>query len=292
MPRRGRPSIALTDRLRVSVWSHLVLLASGLNEIQELEAHFASEPGLRLSSGLWSRYMLGRVIPQGALEASRSTTLVHRVEKFLPGTAGIFFSPVWSLIEWDPKVDFEMIRLGYISLGKGVAPLFLDDTYPDYGEDVRRHVDFWSRRRTVETSLTVFNKLDAWDRLTACLLESRMSYAAQDPNSFAFWQLLAGKTLAVLQEKPEFQGKQLRSALLTMEFMVLLSLSASTRHSDCLTTKFEYQRTEWINNWETRVRIHFKHLPNRSRAEFINMIEKVKRLDWIPSEWHSGTKSS
>lgn len=291
VPKRGRPAIALSDRLRVSVWSHLVLLASGLTEIQELEALSVSVSGLRLSSGLWSRYMRGKVIPQGALDDQRNTTLVHRMDNFLPGTADIFFSPIWSLIAWNPKVDLEEMKRGYCWLRKDIFEHFVDEAYLDCGKGAPGYGYFWYRYSPFEDRLRLVNRFDVWDALAACLLEARMCYAAQDQFHFAAWQIFAGKTIVVLQERPEFKEKHLHSVFLTMEWMCLLTLLTNLHKTNWVRDELNDRRIDWERSWNSRCKKHLRNLSRKSQIAFIAMINEVRRMDGVPRALRTGSLS-
>jgi hypothetical protein len=122
---RGRPRTPIVNRLRVSLWSQLVFLASGFDEVQELEALFDKTPRLKLASGLWSRYMRGEVLPQGASDFLEKRNLIHRVAKLFPEPFEVFYAPFWNFLVWDPFVDLDLMKACYLTLDDGINVWFV-----------------------------------------------------------------------------------------------------------------------------------------------------------------------
>lgn len=273
---RGRPKTRIVDRLRGSFWSHSVLLESGLTEVQELEAVFGKTPGLKLASGLWSRYMRGEVLPQGTLLPAARNTLVHRVAKFFPRTSDTFYAPFWDFLEWDSIVNFDLVKSTYLKLNEDIHVQFVARIEVDGERVPTANGKFWYLPKSVEARRRVVAALGDWDSLTVCLLEARMSYAAQNFESFADSQLLACKTIARLQKVQKLQAKRLQGVLLTMEALCLDALVINVVKPTPL-NQTQYQTRErcrdWMKNWNRRCNAHAESLSSKSRLAFVRTLQ-------------------
>lgn len=275
---RGRPSICLSDRLRVAFWSNSVLQASGLTEIRELEWLLNEQNGLGISSGLWSRYMRGKVLPQGSLGEGRRKAMVFRVEEIFPGTAELFYFPIWRFLEWNSQVDFEHVRDGYLWLDRKVAARFVSSDYV-YPSSVKRPLSgFWHIKIKPDDRLTLLSELDLWDRLLLCLLESRMSYAAQNIAPFVHNQLLAAMTLAELASKEEFHTKRLRSTFLAMEGLCLIPLMLNVEAAEDVRSTVDQQYRDYLENWRLRFGGHLRTLSENSILGLLDWINEGQQV--------------
>lgn len=275
--RRGRPKTFIVDRLRVSLWAHSVLLASGLKEVQELEALFDKTPRLKLAKGLWSRYMRGEVLPQGSMDPDVETTLVDRVDAVFPRTADVFYAPFWSLLVWNPVADLDFLKELYLTLQDEVNVLFVARDELD-GERKPTELDpFWYRHRSIETRRKLVGTLDVWEKLLVCLLEAKMSYLAQNVESFTDSQILACKVVQHLQEVPELQAKRLQGVLLIMEALCLdtlvMTIAAHTPLNDA-----QHRARVWLQDtvklWNLKRHAHAESLSSKSRLAFVQTLEK------------------
>jgi len=275
--RRGRPKTFIVDRLRVSLWSHSVLLASGLKEVQELEALFDKTPRLRLAKGLWSRYMRGEVLPQGSLAPDGPDTLVERVGKLFPRTIGVFYAPFWELLVWNPVTDLESYKALYLTLQDEVNVQFVARDELDGERAPTKYDQFWYRQRSIDARRKLLATLGDWDKLLVCLLEAKMSYFAQNVESFTDSQMMACKVIEHLQKAPELQAKRVQGVLLTMEALCLDTLVINiAAHTPLNDTQYHarVRLRDMVKLWNLKRHAHADGLSSKSRLAFVQTLEK------------------
>jgi hypothetical protein len=274
---RGRPRTPIVNRLRVSLWSQLVFLASGFDEVQELEALFDKTPRLKLASGLWSRYMRGEVLPQGASDFLEKRNLIHRVAKLFPEPFEVFYAPFWNFLVWDPFVDLDLMKACYLTLDDGINVWFVARDEIDGERKATRYGQFWYHKRAIDARRKIVANVNAWDGLLICLLEAKMSFGAQDVEAFADSQMLACKTIEKLREVPEYQTKRLQGVFLTMEALCLDTLVRNLAAHTPL-SKNQAQIRERVREmkklWNTKCYEHAECLSKSSRQAFVQTLEK------------------
>lgn len=269
---RGRPQTPLVDRLRVSFWSHSVLLASGLRRVQELEALLGKKHKLVLASGLWSRYMRGEVVPQGALTGA-TNSLVMRIGKVFPETSGAFYTPLWELLTWTSVLDFNSLRSIYLSMDERVHIHFVARANAAGERVASKTSQFWHLKKSIAARRDVIDSLGVWDRLIACLLEARMSYAAQNIDAFTDCQLMASQILEDLTRTPEFGAKRLQGVLLAMQALCLDALFITIVESAIKEEARDRCRTA-MNRWKERCGSHIQSLSKNSQIAFIHALQR------------------
>lgn len=276
-PRRGRPKTLIIDRLRVSLWAHSVLLASGFKEVQELEALFDKTPRLKLAKGLWSRYMRGEVLPQGSLVFDGPDTLVDRVGTLFPRTLGVFNAPFWELLVWTPVTDLESFKAFYLTLSDEVNIQFVARDDLDGERAPTKYDQFWYRQRSIDARRRLVATLGDWDKLLLCLLEAKMSYFAQNVDSFTDSQMMACKVIEHLQKAPELQAKRVQGVLLTMEALCLdtlvINIAAHAPMSD-VQYHARVRLQDMLKRWNLKCHEHAKGLSSKSRLAFVQTLEK------------------
>ena len=199
--------------------------AAGADQAAQMEKQFLRQkPVVRLSSGLWPRYLRGDVLPQGSLEGHRSS-LVARLDKIYPGTESIFNHPVWELLDFDRLLGPRDLKRHYLTLGGDIydeltlLPPGVEE-FVDYEK-----LSFWRERN--ESRNEVWRYLSDLDGIAVCLIEARLDYLAQDLGGFFQAMLGAGHEFIRLGKSPVFQDDKSRAALLLMELM-------AQRYASCL----------------------------------------------------------
>lgn len=247
-----------------------MLAASKLDTIESLERRLASSPvRLRLSKGLWPRYMRGEVMPQGAKTPSRSS-LIARVDTLYPGTGAIFYSPLWDLMDFDrllgPK---ELVRM-YLQLDEWIWTKFVAHKNT---HDLARIAlaPYWHRPLSVSTRTVLLERLHGMDGLSACMIEARMGYLRQDIRGF-FDCLRAGSSvMKQLASTTPFAYKRMRSALLLLEGLWLLYMGANVMSPPHYldTPEFDYSKAlEWAREWSGKADHHARTLDTSSLKVF------------------------
>ena len=134
---------------------------------------------------------------------------------------------------------------------------------------------FWHLKKSLAARREVIDSLRIWDRLIACLLEARMSYAAQNVDAFVECQLMAGQILESLTKAPQFGAKRLQGVLLAMEALCLDALFTSIVDSSTATdVKVRDRCTVAMNRWKERCGSHIESLSRNSQAAFIRALHQ------------------
>lgn len=177
---RGRPSTPLLLRMRVVIWGHFTMAAAGVSTAQEFESALSGMPGrLRLSGGLWGRYLRGDVLPQGST-AREGQSLVLRIDRALPGTAATFYHPVWELLDFKKLLGPDQLRELYLQMGREVWEGMVD-LRPGDRPVLRSDVfHFWRRRKLEHGHSQKIRSMSMLDGIASSLIEARMAYFAQD----------------------------------------------------------------------------------------------------------------
>lgn len=193
------------------------MAASGALVAQEFERALARMPGnVRLSSGLWTRYLRGDVLPQGSSEKG-GPSLVTRIDRAFPGTAGTFYHPVWELLDFPRLLGPDDLRKLYLSMGEEVWRGMVD---LESGTDSILSTEFfhfWRCRRLSDEQAVKIRSMQTLDGLAAGLIEARMAYLRQDRIDFfnamtvAYGHVVQAKKASIL-----FESKRMQSVLLIM----------------------------------------------------------------------------
>lgn len=249
---RGRPKTKPIGRFQVIVWSLDALHRSGLKTADEFEQMLLEHFGQSvLTKGQWSRHMRGDVAPQGA-KAGKGSSLIACVEQLFTGTSGTYYHPVWRLLDFDvllspeelQKISFEMDELD-----RGLFHFEQDDcdegTSPEQLRFWRSSSD-WSGPERVKQLLN-------WRGLSGIavgLIETRMSYLAQNPEDFIFYMRYVANCLRTCPKyEPFWVGSKGRSMLLTMEGMCVLHAAQMLAHLPADHAHLKAQLAEWYESW-------------------------------------------
>lgn len=266
-----------------------MLLASKAQNVQELEALLRRQHRIQLASGLWSRYMRGEVVPQGALTNSPNS-LVHRVGKVLPETLFAFQTPLWGLLVWETSVNPTELKSIYLSLDDNIHVHFVARV-EEQGQRVPTKLGrFWHLKKTNEGRRTALKECaDYWTYLVVCLLEARMAYAAQNIEAFVDCQLQACEVLSGFQQAPQFQTKRLKGVLLLMEAMCLDALLTNAEIPPPVNPSHQKARDSSylaIKRWADRCLSHIHKLPPSSQKAFIQKLKDRTQVGQLSFFWH------
>jgi hypothetical protein len=239
--------------------------------VQELEALLRKSHRLALASGLWSRYMRGEVVPQGALTAS-PTSLVARIAKVFPDTNEVFYTPLWDLLTWKPELDLNGLKSTYLALDEGVHVHFVARVGSAGERTAAKNGQFWHLKKTVANRRSVISGLGKWIGLVVYLLEARMSYAAQSIEAFVDCQLSACQILVDLSQEPQLQAKRLQGVMLLMEALCLDALLINVVAPQPTNENQRKERDRCraaMKDWRHRCGLHVASLSMNSRLAFL-----------------------
>ena len=239
--------------------------------MQELEALLRKTHRLTLASGLWSRYMRGEVVPQGTLTAS-PTSLVARIAKVFPETDEAFYTPLWDLLTWKAELDLNGLKSIYLALDESVHVHFVARVDHEGERTAAESGQFWHLKKTVANRRAVIAGFEKWESLVVCLLEARMSYAAQSIDAFVDCQLSACHFLADLSKEPQLQAKRLQGVMLLMEALCLDALLINVVNTQPTNENQRKERDRCraaIKDWRQRCGLHVASLSMSSRVAFL-----------------------
>lgn len=239
--------------------------------MQELEALLRKTHRLTLASGLWSRYMRGEVVPQGALTAS-PTSLVARIAKVFPETNEVFYTPLWDLLTWKPELDLNELKSTYLALDESVHVHFVARVDAAGERTAAKGGQFWYLKKTLASRRAVISGFEKWVDLVVYLLEARMSYAAQSVDAFVDCQLSACHILADLSKEPQLQAKRVKGVMLLMEALCLDALLINVVNPQPTNENQRKERDRCrvaIKDWRQRCGLHIASLSMSSQAAFL-----------------------
>lgn len=239
--------------------------------MQELEALLRQTHRLTLASGLWSRYMRGEVVPQGALTAS-PTSLVARIAKAFPETSEVFYTPLWDLLAWKPEFNLNELKSTYLGLDESIHVHFVARVGSAGERTAARNAEFWHLKKTVANRRSVISSLGKWIGLVVYLLEARMSYAAQSIEAFVDCQLSACQILVDLSQEPQLQAKRLQGVMLLMEALCLDALLMNVVAPQPTNGNQRKERDRCraaMKDWRHRCGVHVASLSMNSRLAFL-----------------------
>lgn len=251
--------------------------AAGVKQAAQMEKLLLRQkPVVRLSSGLWPRYLRGDVLPQGSLEGNRSS-LVVRLDKIYPGTESIFNHPVWELLDFDRLLGPRDLKRHYLTLGRDI---YGELTWLPTGleEHVgREKVSFW--RYQNESRHEVWKYLSDLDGIAVCLIEARLDYLAQDVVGFVQAMMGAGHEFIRLGKSPVFQDDKSRAALLLMEMLAQRYASCLVQDDPFMKDAFPelcLQIDHWQESWNVRAELHLEKPWEQRKFPFRYWADKLK----------------
>lgn len=251
---------------------------SGEEQVDEFEKLVSKFPkGIRLSSGLWPRYLRGDVIPLGSLEKHKAS-LVERLDGKFPGTAKVFHHAIWELFDFDHVLGPGQLQEIYLDMGNAVWNRFVHPAHvePDTPDGTAR--SFWKVHRTTADLQRSWSHIPGLDGLAVCLIEARMAYFAQDQENFTVAVLSAVSHLRKYAKAQELQFSKQLSALLILEHMCL-SLA-----ENMIETKTDYAGKKdphslIIKNrrddWAKRYQDHLDSLSKPARALLLKWVKET-----------------
>lgn len=289
--KRGRPRTPLPQRFRVMAWSHFVLAGSGLSQACDLEDYLAKKHrSLRLSRGLWSRYMRGETLPQGSLTA-RKRTLVHRVDDVVRGSAGVFFHPLWDLLDFGRSIPPEHLRSAYLQLDERIWHVIVRHSSDAEMDEDELDADFWYRQKSARIQVRTLDQRIGLDGLAGCMIEARMAYFCQNAVTYVAAHLAGCRILKQLPEQPEFSAKRMRSVLLLIETGWQANLESAFENLHEISDEERQARSaarDSREDWETRIKKHRRTLSKTALAVFRRWLGEAVELGIARSDEHMG----
>lgn len=280
--RRGRPKTPLLDRLRVVVWAHHVMHASGERAAEAFELRYANARGkIHLSRGLWSRYLRGETLPQSAVARS-DRSLVKRLDAEYPGTGEIFVHPVWRLLDFQELLGPDQLLLEYIHLGEAIWLQFVNFIEQPGISKPPLPGAFWSMHlKSVERKQRL-SQLSGLDGLAACLIEGRMGFLSQAEERFVTSMLSARKYFNQLTNTEPFSYRRAQTVLLVMEAYCIAYLErvciAASNNGDSYTL-LKSKQLGWRHDWGERCQAHTAKLSSSSFQTFKSWLMTAAATD-------------
>lgn len=246
------------------------MTASGSTLVQEFEESLkARSLKVQLSNGLWSRYMRGEVIPQGARGAT-GATLIERIEAIYPGTANSFHSPLWELMEFDRLLGPHELKDMFLRLSEETWTRFVAN-YKSASTAAVAASRYWLARTSGEELLRNLSELKGFDGLSSCLIMARLGYLRQEEGLFVACMHEAREILDTIRRSAAFAAPKMQSVSLLIEGLWLAHakhhLVTAPRVREDVHRLSDYT-VRWEKEWETVTDDHAEALPRTSRAVF------------------------
>lgn len=281
------------------------MAAGGMTSVEEVENGFSkSTRQIRLSSGLWARYMRGEVVPRGSQSGSEES-LVDRLDKEYPGTAAIFHHPLWELLDFDRLLGPAQLKQLLLRMGEDVWEPFVKLGTSRRPNRAKIVPSFWKRPMTVDSRQLAWKELDGLDAVAVYLIDARLGYLAQKEADFgrAMWETRCHLP-GLLQSEPFQSWPRMVSALLVMEAMCIrlashLILKEPETHNfidyddddddndpdDRLAMDEEISHGDlckacrkWIEEWSQRKAAHMRSLSTSSVAVFADWTKQAGHM--------------
>lgn len=249
--------------------------ASGAETPVQFEKHLSkAHRSLRLSSGLWSRYLRGDVIPQGS-QANSRTSLITRLDRVYPGTAQCYRHPVWTLLDFDQLLGPAQLRDIYLTMDPSVwTDLFFVDI--EVSEEVRP--PFWKQYLDDLELQDHCNALPPLDAMAVYLIEARMNYLAQAEEGCLTTMLGAVTSVQRFSRTRRCQHEKRQSALLVLERMCLnhlnMLLSQNTDHLRSFSKIFQLEK-HLLSTWQKRYETHQASQSKSARTRLAAWVREV-----------------
>jgi hypothetical protein len=235
------------------------MAASGLSTAEEFEIRFSKASGrIRLSSGLWSRYLRGEVIPQGAI-TKRARSLIERLDAEYLGTADIYRHPVWELLNFERLLGPEELKRIYLRLDKSIWKRFVVCGHDLLGSTAPELSMFWRFQRGEGGRTYWLKRIDGMDGLAACLIEARMGYLGQNEEVFFNSLKLGLEQCEKLRSLHAFASKRMQTILLLMEGICIGYLDRLVIQSPFSDDGHGDRRRASKNLLESWIKRHGKH---------------------------------
>lgn len=247
------------------------MAASGTVIAQEFEKALTAMPGhLRLSSGLWGRYLRGEVRPQGSV-GREGLSLVARIDRALPGTASTFYHPVWELLDFRRLIGPDDLRDLYLSMGEEVWSGMVDlqtGGEPGLQQEV---FHFWRARDLSEEQTLKIRSMPTLDGVAAALIEARMAYFAQDRGDFLDAMMNVSIQLSSASKSELFQTLRMKSALFIVMGIWLQEMGRFLVDPPALQDSERYVRgllVKAMDDWHRKCEALLELLPRHMATQF------------------------
>lgn len=254
------------------------MAASGAQTAEEFELRFAKPTGkICLSRGLWSRYLRGETVPQGAL-TQRGRTLIDRMDDQYPGSRDIFLHPVWELLDFEQILGPDQLRAKYLCLEETLWPQFVACNETIKPNAPSQPLIFWPSPQTEAVRKMRLRQLRGLDGLAACLIEARMGYLAQTEERFVNSLVIAGQHFQALSKEVVFTCRRMESALLVMESYGVAFVTQKTIDApsgDEARSALRSIAKGWHRNWMQRYEAHLRTLSSSSKNTFQSWLRQV-----------------
>lgn len=248
------------------------MAASGVLIAQEFEKAVAAMPGnLRLSEGLWGRYLRGEVAPQGSA-GKEGQSLVLRIDRALPGTAAIFYHPVWEVLDFPRLIGPDQLRSLYLTMARDVWLGMVDLSAGDEPVLRKDAFHFWRNRLLRPDQSMRIRAMATLDGIAAGLIECRMGFFAQ--NRTDCLNALADVLIHFMKAKKgpgQFDTPRMQSALLLMKGIVLQELVRLMVDPPAVSDEDRFTKRVFSNShdiWESECDKHQQNLPRHMVVTF------------------------
>lgn len=247
------------------------MTASGVRTAEEFEICYSKASGeISLSRGLWSRYLRGEVIPQGA-RASNQRSLIDRMDDEHQGSADIFVHPLWDLLDFDLLLGPDQLKRLYLWFDENIWRRFVACGHSLQANSPPVFLTFWQIQRSETERRSCLGRLDGLDGLAACLIEARLGYMGQDEDRFVGSFSVAAAHFKKLGATDVFSSTRMRSSLLLMEGLCVAYVTRKTVDAPTSDEAHSLQRSKarhWQSSWLDRYKSHMKQLSPSSEATF------------------------
>jgi hypothetical protein len=215
--------------------------------------------------------MRGEMSPQGAVEDINAQSLVSRLGKRYPGTAEIFYHPIWRLLKLDEWYSPAQLREMYLQLPAQAWHQFVVNK--PAGDGRRQALDhhFWRLPYSVSERTERLRSQRGIDGSAASLIEARMDLLAQTEDGFLSCLALASTQLQFVSDEVAIRSPRYQSCLLMMQaFCIAFAIRYSVAgEGDAKSRKEIEERVERLRkSWRERAAEHTETLSDTRSQEF------------------------
>lgn len=242
-----------------------------MTSAEEFELRYTKTRGkIHMSRGLWSRYLRGETLPQSAT-TRRGRTLIERLDAEYPGTAEIFFHPIWRLLDFNQLLGPEQLLQQYCLLNEEIWLQFVTCVEQSHPGAPPIPATFWPMDQSNAARRVRLSKLSGLDGITACIIESRMGHLSQVEERFVTSMLIAWRHFQALRLRAPFRSARMHSALLAMEghcIGCVEKLTIAVQPCGEKHTELRSLARKWQEHWIQRCKGHMKTLSPSSLRVF------------------------
>jgi hypothetical protein len=192
-----------------------------------------------------------------------------------PGTAAIFYHPLWVLIDFRKLLGPDELRNLFIVMGTDVYENFVE--YKDrLGRDSQPEESrFW---RGFDRPTSFLSSLTGLDGPAAGLIEARMGFLGQVEEDFVGYMIFSKVSLVSLASTPPFASKAMHSALLVLEYLCLKHAYQLVMITPRIHEKQNEQAKKvmlWTKEWKSREEGHRRRLSIRDNIKFAKIMNEA-----------------